>query len=60
MEKILQAADGLKCGNFGIKFSSTFETHPVCPFLDRKHPAHLAVMAPSDELEEPQQEFHRV
>jgi hypothetical protein len=53
MQKILQAADGLKCGNFGIKFSSTFETHPVCPFLDRKHPAHLAVMAPSDELEEP-------
>jgi hypothetical protein len=52
-------ADGSKYGNFGIKFLSTFKTYPVCPFLDRKHPAHLAVMAPDDELKESQQEFHK-
>jgi hypothetical protein len=60
VQEILRAAAGSKWGNFSVKFLSTFKTYPVCPFLDRKHPAQLAVMAPDDELQEPQQEFHKV
>jgi hypothetical protein len=60
MQEILRVAAESKRGNFGIKFLSTLKTYPVCPFLDRKNTAHLAVMAPHDELEEPQQEFHTV
>jgi hypothetical protein len=60
MLETLRAAAESKCGNFGVKFLPTLKTDPVCPFLDRKYTAHLSVMAPDDELEEPQQEFHRV
>jgi hypothetical protein len=59
MQKVLQAAAGLNCGNFGVKFLSTLKTDPVGPFPDREHAAHLAVMAAKCKLENPQQEFHK-
>lgn len=58
MQKILQAAAGLNCGNFGVKFLSTLKADPVRPFPDREHSAHLAVMTPECKLENLQQEFH--
>jgi hypothetical protein len=60
MQEILQPAAGSNRGNFSVKFLPALKTDPVRPLLDRKHTAHLAVMAPDDELEKSQQEFHKV
>jgi len=43
-----------------LDFLLALKADLVRPLLDRKNTAHFAVMAPDDELEEPQQEFHKV
>jgi hypothetical protein len=60
IQVLLQPAAESNWGNFSVKFLPTLKTDSVRPLLDRKNTAHLAVMAPDDELEEPQQEFHKV